>query len=152
MVDPHAAVVIITHLWNTDFDRWWDMYFFPDGKPWYEGLVWGNVFAVLPLGLLGTIGFFFHKWLTREHERFDSKTAHDERAKEARKLFDLLDPHTDGGIAEIHDHVHIISDKVDETTPGGLGTIRDQLDETTPGGIRAVLDEVRLLERGPGSP
>lgn len=127
MIDPHVAVVVITHLWNTDFAHWFHVYFDPYHAPWYEGLVWGNVFAVLPLGLLGTIGFFFHKWLTREHEEFDSKTAHDERGREARKLFDLLDPHTDGGIKEIHDHVHIIEDKVDEKTPGGVGSVLEAI-------------------------
>lgn len=92
-------------------------------EPWYHAAVWGNVVAVIPLAILGFIGYLIHKWITKEHEGFDSKTAHDERAKEARKLFDLLDPHTDGGIKEIHEHVEHIEDQVNEKTPGGLGTV-----------------------------
>ena len=99
------------------------------GEPWYHAAVWGNVVAVVPLGIGGFIGFYFHRWFTQRHEDFDAKEAHNERAREARKILDLLDPHTDGGIREIHEHVETIEDRVDETTPGGIKTILDRLDE-----------------------
>jgi hypothetical protein len=122
MIDPHVAVVIITHLWNTDFVHWWHLYFFPVGKPWYEGLVWGNVFAVLPLALGGTIGYWIHKWVTKDIKEFDAKRAHDEHSKHLRAILDALDPDVASG-----SQLDIIADRVDETTPNGLGTIRDEI-------------------------
>jgi hypothetical protein len=124
MLDPHLAVIVVTHLWNTDFLHWWHLYFFPVGKPWYEGLVWGNVFAVLPLALLGTITYWIHKWITKDIEEFDAKKAHDEHSKHLRAILDALDPDVAGDTT-----LDYIAAQVNEETPGGLKTLRDDIKE-----------------------
>ena len=122
MVDPHVAVVVITHLWNTDFAHWFHVYFDPYHAPWYEGLVWGNVFAVLPLAVLGGIGYWVHKWITRDIKKFDAKKAHDEHTKHLRAILDALDPEVESDTI-----LDTIADRVDEATPGGIGTLRAEI-------------------------
>jgi hypothetical protein len=122
------AVIVITHLWNTDFAHWWNLYFFPPGKPWYEGLVWGNVFAVLPLAILGTITYWVHKWITKDIQKFDHEASHAELHRKLSLILDQLDPE-----AESNSTLDLIADRVNEETPGGLGTIRADLRKLAPG-------------------
>jgi len=122
MIDPHAAVVVITHLWNTDFQQWWYTYFDPHHAPWYTGQVWGNVFAVLPLAVLGTVTYWVHKVLTKDIEKFDAEKAHDEHSKHLRAILDALDPEV-----ESDSTLDYIAGQVNEDTPGGLKTIRDEI-------------------------
>jgi hypothetical protein len=116
------AVIIVTHLWNTDFVHWWHLYFDPTTGPWYTGQVWGNVFAVLPLAVLGTIGYWVHKWITKDIKEFDSKRAHDEHTRHLRAILDALDPNVESG-----SQLDVIADRVDETTPGGLGAVLERI-------------------------
>ena len=108
------------------------LYFDPYHAPWYEGQVWGNVFAVLPLAVLGTIGYWLHKLLTKEIEEFDHAASHAALHAKVDKLLLQLDP--------------------DAESDGTLDRIYDKVNEETPGGIGTVLDEVRKLvvdrERG----
>lgn len=122
MIDSHLAVVVITHLWNTDFAHWFHEYFDPYHAPWYDGLVWGNVFAVLPLAVLGTFGYWVHKWITKDIEEFDAKKAHDEHSKHLRAILDALDPEVESDTT-----LDYIAAQVNEETPGGLKTIRDEI-------------------------
>jgi len=101
-----------------------EFFFAPDGKPWYEGAVWGNVVAILPLAVLGTAGYWIHKYFTHEHKRFDAETAHDEHTKHLRAILDALDPEV---VSE--SQLDIIADRVNEETPGGLGTVLKKLEE-----------------------
>ena len=132
MIDPHVAVVVITHLWNTDFAHWFHIYFDPYRAPWYEGLVWGNVFAVLPLAVLGTIGYWVHKWVTKDIKEFDAREAHDEHTKHLRAILDALDPEVES----------------DST----LDYIASQVNEETPGGLKTIRDEIKLLGHGSNAP
>jgi len=118
-----TAIIVITHLWNTDFVHWWHLYFDPAEKPWYEGQVWGNVFAVLPLAVLGTIGYWVHKFVAKEHEDIDVKLErqHNEHSEHLKKILDALDPETPGSLANIED-------ALDPQTPSGIGEILKRLD------------------------
>ena len=131
MIDPHSAVIVITHLWNTDFQHWWNYYFWGSHAPipknvWYERGVWGNVFAVLPLAVLGsifgTIGYQIHKRITKDIKKFDAERAHDEHSKHLRAILDALDPEVEGDTT-----LDFIATQVNENTPGGLKTLRDDI-------------------------
>jgi len=117
------ALIFITHLWNTDFKHWWDAYFFGGpGPAWYLRLVWGNVFAVLPLGLAGFVGYRVHKLATKGREDVDAKLErhHNEHLEHMRKILDALDPDTDGGLNDI-------KELLDVHSPGGIGDLPDEL-------------------------
>lgn len=132
MIDPHLAVVVVTHLWNTDFAHWFHVYFDPYHAPWYEGLVWGNVFAVLPLAVLGTITYWVHKWITKGIQEFDHEASHAELHRKLSALLDQLDPEV--------------------TTNSTLDYIASQVNEETPGGLKTIRDEIKLLGHGSTQP
>jgi hypothetical protein len=129
------AIIVITHLWHTDFQNWWNLYFDPANKSWYEGQVWGNVFAVLPLGILGAIGaaigFWVHKLVTKEHEDLDAKLErqHNEHSQHLKDILDALDPKTDGGIADIHTKLDEIKNELNPQTEGGLKLLLDRIEQ-----------------------
>jgi hypothetical protein len=98
-------------------------FFAPDGKPWFEGAVWGNVVAVAPLAILGTVGYWIHRLFTREHERVNEKLErlHNAHSQHLKAILDALDPDTEGGIADVHAKLDAIKDEIDLETPGGIG-------------------------------
>lgn len=118
-----ATIPIITHLWNTDFVHWWHLYFQPVGKPWYEGQVWGNVFAVLPLAVLaiptGIAAYIWHKGVVKDLEKEVEK--HKVHSKIMQDLVKVLDPTVEGG---------------------ALNDIKEALNTHTPGGLTEVLDAI----------
>ena len=116
------AVIVITHLWNTDFAHWFHEYFDPYHAPWYDGLVWGNVFAVLPLAVLGTFGYWVHKWLTKDIEKFNHEASHNELHRKLDSILLQLDPE-----AESNSQLDVIADRVDENTPGGIGVLLTEI-------------------------
>lgn len=116
------AVIVITHLWNTDFQHWWGLYFDPPHAPWYTGQVWGNIFAILPAAILGYMGYWIHKVISSDVKKFDARAAHDAHMRHLQAIVDALDP------AVASDSVlDMIADRVDEETPSGIGTLRDEL-------------------------
>ncbi len=116
------AVIVITHLWNTDFQQWWYTYFDPHHAAWYTGEVWGNVWAVIPLGILGTIGYWAHRYLTKDIKKFDAKAAHEAHMKKLQAIVDALDPE-----AESSSQLDVIADRVNEQTPGGLQVLLEEI-------------------------
>ena len=94
-------------------------FFAPLHEPWYHGAVWGNVVAVVPLGLMG----FF--WLRSKHIALTE--VHAQHNRHLESILAALDPE-----AESETTLDLIADKVDETTPGGLGTIRERLETIAP--------------------
>lgn len=124
------AIIVITHLWNTDLVHWWHLYFDPAEKPWYEGQIWGNVFAVLPLAVLGFIGYWVHKFITKEHEDIDARLErhHDEHSKHLKAILDALDPDTEGGIADVHVKLDAIKNELNPETEGGLKVLLDRIE------------------------
>ena len=119
------AIIVITHLWNTDFAHWWHLYFDPAEKVWYEGAVWGNIFAILPAGVLGAIAFFWHGVLVDE-----AKKAADQHTRHLKKILDALDPESDGGV---HIKLDQIVDDLDPKTDSGIGVIIHKLENPTLG-------------------
>jgi hypothetical protein len=87
---------------------------------WYEGQVWGNIFAIIPAAVLGTIGYWIHKFVTREHESIDAKLErqHNEHSKHLKDILDALDPEI-----ESNSQLDVIADRVNEETPSGIGKI-----------------------------
>jgi hypothetical protein len=112
-------------------DHFVHFFFFGPGEPvWYERAVWGNVAAVLPLAVLALIGWFWHKGAVEEmHRKLDaaSKKA-DVHAEHMKKVLDLLDPETDGGIADVHAAIAEVKDALDPDSPGGLQVIAEKID------------------------
>lgn len=105
-------------------DHFVRFFFFGPGEPvWYERAVWGNVVAVIPLAGLALLGWFWHKGAVQEMHRKLDKAAEraDVHAEHMKRVLDLLDPETDGGMA----------------------VVLDRLDAATPGGIKDVLDAIR---------
>ena len=96
--------------------------YFPAHEVWYHGAVWSNVFVLAPLAVLGTIGYWIHKLITRDVEEFDAKAAHDEHSKHLRAILDALDPDV-----ESDSELDLIADRVDDETPSGLGVLLREL-------------------------
>ena len=96
--------------------HFWQFFFFPPHEVWYKGAVWGNVVAVLPLAILGAAGFAYHHVVVK-----GLHSTHDEHLK---KILDALDPE-----AQTETQLDQIADRVDETTPGGLGVLDRKLDQ-----------------------
>lgn len=124
--DMHVTATVF--LWDPHF---WRFFFEPPGKPAWEGAVWGNVVAVLPLAALAFFGWLWHKGAVGElHRKLDAAAARaDLHAEHMKKVLDLLDPETDGGIADVHRAVAEIRDQLDIGTPGGLHDIAERLDQ-----------------------
>lgn len=151
-----ASIPIITHLWNMDFQHWWNYYYWGRYLPtpknvWYERGVWGNVFADIPLALValgvGAWGFFWHKEIMRKtHEKLDKLAeTHQGHTEHLKKILDALDPETDGGITDLHAKLDTIRDALDTHTPGGLTEIIDRLekhDEPLHTGVSVLRDDV----------
>lgn len=74
--------------------HWWEFFFAPKGAPWYTGNVWGNVVAVIPLGVGGYLWSKTKFWplnllhgkldhlveqhrLAREHRKWEAQVLHD---------------------------------------------------------------------------
>jgi len=103
--------------------RFWHFFFAPPGQDWFTGNVWGNVVAIIPLGVLGFIAFWWHH--SGVHKKLD---------EQARQL-------------EKHGaHLALIVDALDPETDGGLTDVLDRLDPTTDGGIKVIVDRLALLE------
>lgn len=134
--------IVMTHLLaaSTFISHWWEYYFVPTNDVWWKGAVWGNVFAILPslpvVGVLGVIGYFFHK---RAMEPLHARVVQLERHNQDRhkehvallgELMDALDPDSEGGISDV-------LDRLDETTPGGITTILDRLPPAADGNVPA---------------
>jgi len=106
----------------------WEFFFANPQQPhFYEAAVWGNVAAVLPLGILGYL------YLRSRHEAVlaahrELKAAHVEHAEKLDRLLDKMDPTTDGGLAELHTALADVQDRLDTATPGGLQEIAERLD------------------------
>jgi hypothetical protein len=99
----------------------WEFFFGnPAQRHFYEAAVWGNVVAVLPMAAFGAAGFVYH--------HFVLKRLHEEHSAHLRSILDILDPETDGGVADLH---------------AAIAEIREDLNPDTPGGLRVVLDEIR---------
>lgn len=94
--------IFITHFWQ--------YFFFPAHEVWYRGNVWGNVVAVLPLAILGIIGFTYH--------HFVLKNLHESHDQHLKLIIDALDPETDA-----ETQIDRIAELVDETKPGGVTTV-----------------------------
>jgi hypothetical protein len=98
-------------------------FFAPEGKPWFEGAVWGNVIAVLPLAILAALGWLWHKSAVSElHRKLNALAArHDEHAERLKRLLDAVDPDMEAKLDEI-------KNSVDPDTPVGLTAwLRTQL-------------------------
>jgi len=107
----------------------WELYFTGyHVHHFYEALVWGNVWAILPCGIIAFL-YVRSKHLAIVAAQEELKAAHISHAEKFNKLLDKLDPESDGGIQEIHDTVQIIKDQVDENTPGGIKTVLDKIDK-----------------------
>lgn len=115
-----TAVIVITHLWNTDFLHSWQFFFNPPHAPWYTGNVYGNLVAIVPTGLL-LFAYIRSRHLAVIESHKAIKAAHIEHAEKLNKLLDKLDPETDGGLSDIRD-------ALDPTTPSGIGVIIEKLD------------------------
>ncbi len=104
-------------------EHFWAFFFGEPGKHFYEGNVYGNVVAVLPLAVLGVAGYLWHRGVLREaHEKLDRlAAAHVEHAEKLDRLLNTLDPETDGGLADI-------KEMLDPDTPSGLGVVNEKLD------------------------
>lgn len=96
--------------------------YLPTHEVWYHGAVWSNVFVLAPLAVLGGIGYWVHKWITSDIKKFDAEKAHDEHTKHLRTILNALDPEVESDTV-----LDTIADRVDETTPGGIGTLRAEI-------------------------
>ncbi len=101
-------------------DHWFHFFFFGGSPPnpspvWYERAVWGNVVAVLPLAILGGIGFFYHHIVV--------KRLHSTHDAHLRQILAALDPESD-----TETRLDQIADAVDETTPGGIKTVLEAIE------------------------
>jgi hypothetical protein len=105
-------------------EHFWAFFFgMPGGPHFYEAAVWGNVVAVLPLAVLALFGWFWHKGAVEEmHRKLDAAAARaDVHAEHMKKVLDLLNPETDGGIADV-------LDRLDPVSPGGLQVVVDRIE------------------------
>jgi len=84
------------------------------GEPWYHAAIWGNIFVLFVAVPLGWLGLWWHK---REQAAFHR--SHDAKLK---KLLEALDPEIESDTQIDH-----ILELVDETTPGGAGTILEEI-------------------------
>ena len=101
----------LTHFWQYNYA--------PAHEVYYHGAAWPNV-AVIPLAAicLGIYHYVVTKPLHREHM---AALAHDKKL--AEEVLKHLDPEaaTDGMLDRI-------ADRVDETTPGGVGALAERID------------------------
>jgi hypothetical protein len=120
-----VAVIVITHLWNTDFQHWFNFYFGGKQLPvpknvWYERAVWGNVFALLPTApivvVTGFAAYLWHKSAVKDLEIEVER--HKSHSKALDDLLGYLDPERDEG--DLHASVKAISRSVDPDVPEGL--------------------------------
>lgn len=120
-----SAIIVITHLWNTDFLHWWQYYFWGGGpvipkNVWYERAVWGNVFALLPTApiILATgLGVYvWHKGVVKDLEAEVERHKHHSRVLD--DIVGYLDPDKDA--SDLHAKVEVISRSVDPNIPEGL--------------------------------
>jgi hypothetical protein len=95
--------------------HWFQYYFVPVHEVWWKGAVWGNVFAVLPLAVLGAVAFFYH--------RAEVKALHESHDKHLRAILQALDPE-----AESESMLDQIADRVSEETPGGIRTVLEAIE------------------------
>lgn len=79
---------------------------------WQE--VRGNVYAIVPCGLVAFV------WLRAKHAAL--KDAHAAHSAKLDAILRHLDPE-----AETDGLLDVIADRVDETTPGGLGAVLAEL-------------------------
>ncbi len=114
------AVIVITHLWQTDFLHAWQFFFNPPSGPWYTGNVYGNLVAIVPTGLL-LFAYIRSRHLAVLESHRVLKIAHIEHAEKLDKLLDALDPQTPGSLKNIED-------ALDPTTPSGIGVIIEKLE------------------------
>lgn len=120
------------------FTHWWQYNFAPPGQPVWMGAAWPNVAAVLPLAVLGVVGWVWHRGAMKElHGKVDAlATLHDAHVA-------TLNAQHAGNA----DRLKKILDAVDPETDGGIGVVLDRLDVSTPGGIKDVLDAVQAKPR-----
>jgi hypothetical protein len=114
------AVIVITHLWNTDFLHTWQFFFNPPTGPWYTGNVYGNLVAIIPTGLL-LFAYIRSRHLAVIESHKALKAAHVEHAEKLDKLLSKLDPETPGSLVAIEDMLN-------PETPTGIGEIIKRLD------------------------
>jgi hypothetical protein len=117
------------------FTHWFHFFFWGGAQPspspvWYERAVWGNVVAVLPLAVLGLIGFLWHRGVVKElHAKIDREAdARAEHTQHLKKIMDALDPETGGGIADV-------LDRLEPSTPSGIGVLAGKLDALAAEGV-----------------
>jgi hypothetical protein len=119
------AIIVITHLWNTDFRHWWEAYFFGGhGVVWYLRLVWGNVFADIVFFAGAALGYIWHQGILKKaHEEANARIAkhQDIHTEHLKKILDALDPETPGSLVAIEDMLN-------PKTPTGIGEIIKRLD------------------------
>ncbi len=96
-------------------EHFWAFFFGEPGKHFYEAAVYGNVMAVLPLGVLGAVAFFWH--------RAEVKALHEIHDSHLKAILSALDPE-----AESESTLDLIADRVDERSPGGLKTILEAVE------------------------
>lgn len=113
------AIIIISHLWQTDFLHAWQFFFHPPHVPWYTGNTYGNLVAIIPTGLL-LFAYIRSKHLAVIESHKALKAAHVEHAEKLDKLLDKLDPETPGSLVAIED-------MLDPATPSGIGEILKEL-------------------------
>ncbi len=77
----------------------------------------------------GLIVYFWHKGVTdRLHARIDELAAsHAEHAEHMKRVLDILDPETDGGIADVHAALALIKDDLNPETPSGVGVLDEKV-------------------------
>jgi hypothetical protein len=110
--------------------HFWEFFFGESGKHFYEANVYGNVIAVLPLGVLAIGGWLWHRGAVEEtHRKLDLLAEkHDAHAEHLKKILDALDPESEGGIKVLHDHIMNVEDLLDPQTPKGLKVILEALE------------------------
>jgi hypothetical protein len=109
----------------------WEFFFdnTPTQNHFYEAAVWGNVIAILPLAIASIIAFVWHKGIVKQtHKKLDALAEkHTEHTEHLKKILDLLDPETDGGISVVHEKIDRMENELNLETPGGLKTILDSI-------------------------
>lgn len=127
--------------------HWWEYNFIPAHEAWYHGATWPNVFVLLPLSVLGFIGWLWHKGAVDEtHKKIDALAKkHDEHAEKLKKVLDALDPETDGGIQEV-------MDRLDPETPGGLEVLDTKIDKWQGDGITKTAGDLGQAPPAVGPP
>jgi hypothetical protein len=94
----------------TFYSHWFQYNFAPTHGSWYSGAIWPNVFVILVVGPLGYL------WLRAKHDALlEAHKAHNEKLE---LILRHLDPE-----AEMDGLLDLIADRVDETTPHGIGAV-----------------------------